>query len=314
MRDTNQEFPLVSIIMATYNRANTIERAINSVLKQSYTNFELIIVDDGSVDNTLKILDRFHDSRIRILRHEKNKGVCAAKNTGLRNIKGDWFTTFDSDDEMITEAIEIMMNIPLSFDKNVTAVTCNGVDTSTNSFTGKGLSNDQYLDVDSMMTSINGDFWGLTKTSLLLNDCFNENLGGLESVLWYKIDDRAKRYYIHKQLLIVHTEGNDRVSNSKYNLNKEIRFYTNLIDEVHYLNKIQKYFPDHFVSICRNGLIVTAVNHDREKASKYYEYLNCSRSNILDKLVFNYWLAAFLLNRIEIIDLRFKSYIKALLK
>jgi len=239
MKDTNQEFPLVSIIMATYNRANTIERAINSVLKQSYTNIELIIVDDGSIDNTLKILDRFHDSRIRILRHEKNKGVCAAKNTGLSNIKGDWFTTFDSDDEMIPEAIETMINIPLSFDKSITAVTCNGLDTSENNYTGKGLTKDQYLDIDILMTSYEGDFWGLTKTSLLMNDRFNENISGLESVLWYKIDERAKRYYIHKQLLIVHTEGKDRISNSKYDFNKEIKFYINLIDEVHYLNKIK---------------------------------------------------------------------------
>lgn len=310
----NQEFPLVSIIMATYNRANTIERAINSVLKQSYANIELIIIDDGSSDNTLEILDRFNDSRIRILRHEKNKGVCAAKNTGLRNIKGDWFTTFDSDDEMITEAIETMMSIPLVFDKNITAVTCNGLDTSTNSFTGKGLSKDQYLDVDSMMTSIDGDFWGLTKTSLLLNDCFNENLSGLESVLWYKIDDRARRYYIHKQLLIVHTEGNDRVSNSKYDLNKETKFYTNLIDEVHYLNKIKKYFPDYFTSLCRTGLIVTRVSHNKSIATQYYEYLNNSSRSVVNKLILNYRFVAILMNKFEIIKLLIKPYIKVILK
>jgi glycosyltransferase involved in cell wall biosynthesis len=115
----SQEYPLVSIIMAIYNREKTIERAINSVLKQSYTNIELIIVDDGSTDNTSEVLKRFADPRIRIFNHQKNKGVCAAKNTDLRNIRGEWFTTFDSDDEMITEAIETietMISIPLSFD------------------------------------------------------------------------------------------------------------------------------------------------------------------------------------------------------
>jgi len=112
----SQEYPLVSTIMATNNREKTIERAIASVLKQTYTNFELIIVDDGSTDNTSEVLNRFADPGIRIFKHEKNKEACAAKNTGLRNIRGEWFTTFDSDDEMITEAIETMISIPLSFD------------------------------------------------------------------------------------------------------------------------------------------------------------------------------------------------------
>jgi glycosyltransferase involved in cell wall biosynthesis len=79
----NLEYPLISIIMPTYNRAKTIERAIKSVLNQSYAKIELIIIDDGSSDNTSEILNRFNDPGIRIFKHEKNKGVTAAKNTGL---------------------------------------------------------------------------------------------------------------------------------------------------------------------------------------------------------------------------------------
>ena len=112
----SQKYPLVSIIMATYNREKTSERAIASVLKQTYTYFELIIVDDGSTDNTSEVLNRFADPRIRIFKHQTNKGVSAANNTGLSEIKGEWFTTLDSHDEMFTEAIKTMMSIPLSFD------------------------------------------------------------------------------------------------------------------------------------------------------------------------------------------------------
>ena len=82
----NQEYPLVSIIMATYNRAKTIERAINSVLNQSYTNLELIIIDDGSSDNTSSILMRYTDPRIRVFKHYKNRGETSAKNTGLKQV------------------------------------------------------------------------------------------------------------------------------------------------------------------------------------------------------------------------------------
>jgi len=310
----SQEYPLVSIIMATYNREKSIERAITSVLKQTYTNFELIIVDDGSTDNTCEVLNRFNDPRIRIIKHQTNKGVSAAKNTGLSEIKGEWFTTFDSDDEMIAEAINTMMSIPLSFDKNITAVTSNGLDTSTNGFTGKGLNQDQYLDVDTLMTSFEGDFWGVTKTSLLMNDRFNENICGLESVLWYKIDERANRYYIHRKLLIVHTEGLDRLSNARYDLNKEIKFYSNLIDESHYLNKVKKYFPNYFLGLCRSGLIITRLSDNKKIASQYYEYLNNYKKSILNKIIFNYRMAAILMNKIQVVELHFKPYIKVILK
>jgi glycosyltransferase involved in cell wall biosynthesis len=150
----NIEYPLVivSVIMPTYNRAKTIERAINSVLNQSYAKIELIIIDDGSSDNTSEILNRFNDPGIRIFKHEKNKGVTAAKNTGLNNIHGEWFTILDSDDEIVPDAIETMISIPLYFDKSITAVTCNCLDTSENEFAGKGLTKDQYLDVETLMT------------------------------------------------------------------------------------------------------------------------------------------------------------------
>src|SRR5687768_435385 len=105
----SKEYPLVSIVMATYNRATTIERAIDSVLKQTYPNIELIIVDDGSTDNTLEVLARYKQPSIRVYKHEKNKGVTGAKNSGLDQIKGEWFTILDSDDEIIPEAIEAMM-------------------------------------------------------------------------------------------------------------------------------------------------------------------------------------------------------------
>ena len=308
------EYPLVSVIMATYNRAGTIERAIKSVLNQSYMNFELIIVDDGSTDNSSEILKSFSDSRIRIFKHEKNRGVCAAKNTGLKAIKGEWFTTFDSDDEMLPEALKTMMNIPLNFDRSVTAVTCNCLDTSEKDFKGKGITNDQYLDVETLMTKCKGDFWGLTKTSLLMNDCFNENISGYETVLWYKIDDRAKRYYIHKQLLIVYTEGQDRVSNSKFNFNKELRLYTSLINEEYYLDKIKKYTPDEFINICRTGLIVTRVNRQMDIAKKYFIFLNSLKKSLLNSIIYKSWTVAILMKNLMVFKLYIKLRIKALIK
>ena len=199
--------PLISIITSTFNRAKTIGRAIDSILEQTYGNFEIIVVEDGSTDETKSILQMYTDERIKIIYHDINKGVTAAKNTGLNNISGEWFTFLDSDDEMLPDALETMMRIPLEKDATVNAVTCNCIDTNTGKFSGKGLMFDQYVDFKAIIKNCSGEFWGLTKTELLLDDRFNERLAGYENTLWFKINDRAKRYYIPHALRLYHSEG-----------------------------------------------------------------------------------------------------------
>ena len=91
--------PLVSIIMPTYNREDYIENAINSVLNQSYKNFELIIIDDCSDDNTVRIVEEFDDERIILLRNSENKGVSKSRNIGLNESKGKYIVYLDSDND-----------------------------------------------------------------------------------------------------------------------------------------------------------------------------------------------------------------------
>jgi len=98
--------PRVSVIIPTYNRRNLLGRAINSVLNQNYQDFELIIVDDGSTDNTVKLVKSFNYEIIKYIRHDKNRGVSAARNTGIRVAKGDYIAFQDSDDEWMPEKLE----------------------------------------------------------------------------------------------------------------------------------------------------------------------------------------------------------------
>ena len=88
----------ISVIILTYNRANLLKEGISSVLKQTYQNFELIIVDDGSLDNTEKIVKGFKDQRIVYLKHEKNRGVAASCNTGVKKTIGDYVIILNDDD------------------------------------------------------------------------------------------------------------------------------------------------------------------------------------------------------------------------
>ena len=91
----------VSVIIPTYNRAYLISRAINSVLNQTYQDFEIIIVDDGSTDNTEEVIKEFQekDERIKYIRHKNNKGEAAARNTGIKAAKNEYISFQDSDDE-----------------------------------------------------------------------------------------------------------------------------------------------------------------------------------------------------------------------
>jgi len=98
--------PLVSVIIATYNRANVLGRAILSVLHQSYQNLEILIVDDHSTDHTQQIVEQFADERIRFLRHEANQGQSAAHNTGISQAQGVYVAFLDSDDEWLSPMLE----------------------------------------------------------------------------------------------------------------------------------------------------------------------------------------------------------------
>lgn len=93
--------PLVSVILPTFNRAHTLLRAVNSVLNQDYREIELIVVDDASSDGSADLLKGVADPRLRVIRHEKNKGVAGATNTGIRAARGEIIAFQDSDDEWL---------------------------------------------------------------------------------------------------------------------------------------------------------------------------------------------------------------------
>jgi glycosyltransferase involved in cell wall biosynthesis len=98
--------PLFSIIIPTYNRAFFIGRCINSVLSQQFTDFEIIVVDDGSTDNTNDIVENYNDSRLFYDKKDKN-GVSSARNYGVNHASGAWLLFLDSDDILSDNALFI---------------------------------------------------------------------------------------------------------------------------------------------------------------------------------------------------------------
>jgi len=98
----------VSVIIPVYNSENFLKDSINSVLHQTYQNLEIIAIDDGSTDNSLKILQKYSD-KITVI-HQENKGLADALNVGIKNMGGRWFKWFSPDDVLYRDAIEILVN------------------------------------------------------------------------------------------------------------------------------------------------------------------------------------------------------------
>lgn len=105
---------LVSIVITTYNRRDLVQQAINSVLKQTYANTQVVVVDDGSVDDTPEVLAGYGD-KITVVRTE-NQGCPAALNNGIAAAKGDLITFLDSDDMFMPHAVERQMSMPIGDD------------------------------------------------------------------------------------------------------------------------------------------------------------------------------------------------------
>lgn len=101
-----REAGLVSIIMPSYNTASFIKETIQSVLNQTYSKWELIIVDDCSTDNTDEVLEYIKDSRIRYFKNDKNLGAAVSRNKALREARGQWIAYLDSDDLWMPEKLE----------------------------------------------------------------------------------------------------------------------------------------------------------------------------------------------------------------
>ena len=110
------EEPVVSVCISTYNRVGFLKYAIKSVFSQTYSNWQLIICDDGSTDGTFEYMSSLNDARIQYIHHQKNIGKSNNMLSGFGAAKGEYFAKFDDDDclmpEFLTQTVEILNNFP----------------------------------------------------------------------------------------------------------------------------------------------------------------------------------------------------------
>lgn len=101
---------MISVVIPLYNKEKSIEQSLKSVLSQSYDDFEVVVVDDGSTDDSVAVVEAINDPRIRFVKQE-NGGPSKARNTGVKNAKGEWVLFLDADDELLPDALRYFAHI-----------------------------------------------------------------------------------------------------------------------------------------------------------------------------------------------------------
>lgn len=180
--------PKISIITPIYNAANYLNLAIESVLSQTFKDFELILVDDGSTDNSLDICKYYTllDSRISYIQ-QKNQGVAVARQTGIASASGDYIIHLDADDFFLNEALERMYSHALATNSGITIgnylVSFPNQEPKNCSYEYKILSSEQLIN-EIFRGQIHGALWNkLIKKELYKNLRFEPGLDFMEDVL-----------------------------------------------------------------------------------------------------------------------------------
>jgi glycosyltransferase involved in cell wall biosynthesis len=168
--------PAISIVVPVYNRADLLNRALNSALVQTYQNFEVLVVDDGSNDNPEIVVEEIDDPRLRCLRHPDNLGGAAARNTGIASARGEYIAFLDSDDEWLPHKLESQMRVFRDADTRLGVVyTRAWIDDGQTRHLGRKPTKRG----DIYEYEIRGDYVTQTSTWLVRSECF-EKVGNFD--------------------------------------------------------------------------------------------------------------------------------------
>ncbi len=174
---------LISVIIPLYNKAHTIVHTLQTVMKQTYDNYELIIIDDGSTDNSVQLIkDNFSDTRLRIIQ-QKNAGVSTARNRGVQKAKGEWIAFLDADDEWLPQYLQTLTNALVKYpDAEMIGCASFYKDFQTNKYSCNAIIDRYYKKVVRINYFMNPDRMTHIGATILKKDVFLQ-IGGFNASL-----------------------------------------------------------------------------------------------------------------------------------
>nr|WP_320161285.1 glycosyltransferase family 2 protein [uncultured Methanoregula sp.] len=246
--------PFFSIIITTFNRAHLLPRAIQSALDQTYMKFEVIIINDGSMDNTSEVISLFNEKKIRYFVEPVNKGVLSAKNKGFDLALGEYVFFLDDDDEMVPDALEIFAQTVRKCDnKAVKFFYFDSIEVESERYCGDGYSNyEEYVTFqDILCGKLNGDYGHVWNREAVGNNRFDERLWGNEGLLLLQLHKQNVDYlgyYTPKTVLKVYREHGQRICNTSCLINLKKLILTKTIYIQDYGNDLKKLCPKMFAA------------------------------------------------------------------
>ena len=233
---------LISIIVNVYNGEKYIEKCLNSILRQTYKNIEIIIVNDNSKDKTLNIIKKYKDKRIKIINNKKNIGLSLSRNIGIDNSNGKYLYFVDVDDYIELDTIEYLYKLIKKY--KVKLSTCKCLDIYDYNYKYKNdtetitlLSNEEMLNKLLLTIDRTGTTWNKLYEKDLFNDIRFEDRIVNDVVTTYKLILKCKKIVFSNQIKYFYLRHNNSILGKK-NYKHLIDLYDGAIERYNHIDKI----------------------------------------------------------------------------
>jgi len=267
-QQNNMVQPFFSILIPTYNRGRTtLARAIDSALKQTFEDIEIVVVDDGSSDNTEDLVCSYRDPRIKYIKHETNQGITTSRNTCFDNANGKWLLFLDSDDELYPHACERFASVIL-MNPQVNWVMGHMLNYQTGDVCCERFP-EGVITHSRMMKPHRGtcESFYTVKAETLGDERFIPGLNCFEGELIVRLLPKLQRYMMDDTVAIYHTDNEDRITLTRNESDESMSEYaqwTRLLDaRPNYLiERIERGLPSNLAKM----LQLFYENGDRKRA------------------------------------------------
>lgn len=279
---------LISVIINVYNGEKFIKKCLDSVINQTYKNIEIIIVNDGSTDNTLSICESYKDNRIKIINQE-NMGLSLSRNVGIDNATGEYLFFVDVDDYIELDAIEYLYK--LTKENNTMIATCSTMDIRSYNFEVKPrkeivrvISGKEMLKNILMSKDRFGTVWNkLIKKELFDNIRFEDRIIN-DVVVLYKLALATEKVTYSNQIKYYYLRHSNSITAKRY-ASRTIDFYKAAIERYNYIKNIYPEFEENEICLC---WMIERLYVENTNKNEVLQFLNSNNAAKLYKEKFKY--------------------------